>query len=438
MSTTPSNLQYQFKDYIKLVIPFILSTITTPLLGVVDTALVGHLPNPAFIAGIAIGTVIFNTIYWLFGFLRVSTTGFAAQALDNCLLLRSSLIRPLFIAIFLGLAFIIFQKLIFGASMHIIKPNQDVQHYADIYFSILIWGAPFVLINYVLVGWLMGISKIKAVLFLQVFINLLNILMAVIFVWWFHWDIKGVAFATLIAQICCTLVGIWFTYRYLPKSEQKVDLRSILSWQSLKGVILVNTNLMIRTICLLIVTNHFISIGSTFNTEVLATNAILFQVHYMMAYLFDGFANASSVFSGRAKGNKNIQLYNQTLRWSLQACIICPIILIAIWLTFDTTIIKLLTNQANIITLSLQYQYWLIIFPIVASGGLIYYGVFSGISYTTSIRDSMLLALLVWFVAQYIAVPIWGNQGLWLAYNLFSFGRSIFLIIWIKKSRAYI
>lgn len=437
MSST-SNLQYQFKDYIKLVIPFILSTITTPLLGVVDTALVGHLPNPAFIAGIAIGTVIFNTIYWLFGFLRVSTTGFAAQALDNCLLLRSSLIRPLFIAIFLGLAFIIFQKLIFGASMHIIKPNQDVQHYADIYFSILIWGAPFVLINYVLVGWLMGISKIKAVLFLQVFINLLNILMAVIFVWWFHWDIKGVAFATLIAQICCTLVGIWFTCRYLPKSEQKVDLRSILSWQSLKGVILVNTNLMIRTICLLIVTNHFISIGSTFNTEVLAANAILFQVHYMMAYLFDGFANASSVFSGRAKGNKNIHLYNQTLRWSLQACIICPIILIAIWLTFDTTIIKLLTNQTNIITLSLQYQYWLIIFPIVASGGLIYYGVFSGISYTTSIRDSMLLALLVWFVAQYIAVPIWGNQGLWLAYNLFSFGRSIFLIIWIKKSRAYI
>lgn len=437
MSST-SNLQYQFKDYIKLVIPFILSTITTPLLGVVDTALVGHLPNPAFIAGIAIGTVIFNTIYWLFGFLRVSTTGFAAQALDNCLLLRSSLIRPLFIAIFLGLAFIIFQKLIFVASMHIIKPNQDVQHYADIYFSILIWGAPFVLINYVLVGWLMGISKIKAVLFLQVFINLLNILMAIIFVWWFHWDIKGVALATLVAQICCTLVGIWFTCRYLPKSEQKVDLRSILSWQSLKGVILVNTNLMIRTICLLIVTNHFISIGSTFNTEVLAANAILFQVHYMMAYLFDGFANASSVFSGRAKGNKNIHLYNQTLRWSLQACIICPIILIAIWLTFDTTIIKLLTNQTNIITLSLQYQYWLIIFPIVASGGLIYYGVFSGISYTTSIRDSMLLALLVWFVAQYIAVPIWGNQGLWLAYNLFSFGRSIFLIIWIKKSRAYI
>lgn len=437
MSST-SNLQYQFKDYIKLVIPFILSTITTPLLGVVDTALVGHLPNPAFIAGIAIGTVIFNTIYWLFGFLRVSTTGFAAQALDNCSLLRSSLIRPLFIAIFLGLAFIIFQKLIFVASMHIIKPNQDVQHYADIYFSILIWGAPFVLINYVLVGWLMGISKIKAVLFLQVFINLLNILMAVIFVWWFHWDIKGVALATLVAQICCTLVGIWFTCRYLPKSEQKVDLRSILSWQSLKGVILVNTNLMIRTICLLIVTNHFISIGSTFNTEVLAANAILFQVHYMMAYLFDGFANASSVFSGRAKGNKNIHLYNQTLRWSLQACIICPIILIAIWLTFDTTIIKLLTNQTNIITLSLQYQYWLIIFPIVASGGLIYYGVFSGISYTTSIRDSMLLALLVWFVAQYIAVPIWGNQGLWLAYNLFSFGRSIFLIIWIKKSRAYI
>ena len=436
--SSTTNHQYQFKDYLKLVIPFILSTITTPLLGVVDTALVGHLPNPAFIAGIAIGTVIFNTIYWLFGFLRVSTTGFAAQALDDCLLLRSSLIKPLFIAIFLGLIFIIFQKLIFCASMHIIQPSQDVQHYADLYFSILIFGAPFVLINYVLVGWLMGISKVKAVLFLQVFINLLNIIMAMLFVWWMHWGIQGVAFATLIAQICCTLVGIWFIYRYLPNTKQKIDIKSILSWQSLKGVILVNTNLMIRTICLLTVTNHFISIGSTFNTEILAANAVLFQIHYMMAYLFDGFANASSVFSGRAKGNKNIQLYNQTLRWSLQACIICPIILIAIWLAFDTAIINLLTNQTEIITLSLQYQSWLMVFPIVAAGGLIYYGVFSGISYTSSIRDSMLLALLVWFIAQYFAVPVFGNNGLWFSYILFSLGRTLFLVIWIKQSKRYV
>lgn len=436
--SSTTNHHYQFKDYLKLVIPFILSTITTPLLGVVDTALVGHLPNPAFIAGIAIGTVIFNTIYWLFGFLRVSTTGFAAQALDDCLLLRSSLIKPLFIAIFLGLIFIIFQKLIFCASMYIIQPSQDVQHYADLYFSILIFGAPFVLINYVLVGWLMGISKVKAVLFLQVFINLLNIIMAMLFVWWMHWGIQGVAFATLIAQICCTLVGIWFIYRYLPNTKQKIDIKSILSWQSLKGVILVNTNLMIRTICLLTVTNHFISIGSTFNTEILAANAVLFQIHYMMAYLFDGFANASSVFSGRAKGTKNIQLYNQTLRWSLQACIICPIILIAIWLAFDTAIIKLLTNQTEIITLSLQYQSWLMIFPIVAAGGLIYYGVFSGISYTTSIRDSMLLALLVWFIAQYFAVPVFGNNGLWFSYILFSLGRTLFLVIWIKQSKRYV
>lgn len=432
------NKQYNFKNYLALVIPFIISTITTPLLGVVDTALVGHLPNPAFIAGIAVGAVIFNTIYWLFGFLRVSTTGFAAQALDNPILLRSSLIRPLFIAIFLGITFIVFQRVIFTASMQVIKPNEEVKHYADIYFSILIWGAPFVLINYVLVGWLMGMSKVKAVLFLQVLINLLNIFMAIIFVWGCHWDIQGVAFATLSAQIICTLLGIWFIYSYLPKTNQKTDLRSILTWQSLKGVILVNTNLMIRTICLLIVTNHFISIGSSFSTEVLAANAVLFQIHYLMAYLFDGFANASSVFSGKAKGTQNIDLYNQTLHWSLQACLICPIILIVLWFGFDTYIIKLLTNQSEIIEICLNYQYWLIIFPIVVSGGLIYYGVFSGISYTSSIRDSMIFALALWLISQYICVPIWGNDGLWFSYILFSFGRTLFLVIWIKKSKSYI
>lgn len=430
--------QYRFKNYLALVIPFIISTITTPLLGVVDTALVGHLPNPAFIAGIAVGAVIFNTIYWLFGFLRVSTTGFAAQALDDPILLRASLIRPLFIAIFLGIIFIVFQKVIFAASMQVIKPNDEVKHYADIYFSILIWGAPFVLINYVLVGWLMGMAKVKAVLFLQVLINLLNIVMAIIFVWQLHWNIEGVALATLSAQVICSLLGGWFIFSYLPKAEQKTDLRSILSWQSLKGVILVNTNLMIRTICLLIVTNHFIAVGSSFNTEVLAANAVLFQIHYLMAYLFDGFANASSVFSGKAKGTKDLTLYKQTLHWSLLACIICPIILIVIWFGFDTHIIKLLTNQSEIIAICLDYQYWLIIFPIVVAGGLIYYGVFSGISYTASIRDSMILALALWLISQYICVPIWGNDGLWLSYILFSLGRTLFLVIWINRSKQHI
>lgn len=435
---SPSIRQYSFKDYLALVFPFIISTITTPLLGIVDTALVGHLPNPAFIAGIAVGAVIFNTIYWLFGFLRVSTTGFAAQALDDPLLLRASLIRPIFIAIGLGVIFIILQKPIFKAAMSIIKPNAEVAYYANSYFFILIYGAPFVLINYVFVGWLMGMAKIKAVLFLQVLINLLNIIMAVIFVWGWHWDVKGVAFATLSAQIICTLLGVWFIYIYLPKTPNKTDLTQMLSWQSLKSVILVNTNLMIRTICLLCVTNHFISIGSSFNTETLAANAVLFQIHYLMAYLFDGFANASSVFSGKAKGARNIDLYNQTLRWSLFACIICPIILIIIWCGFDVTIIKLLTNQQVIIELCLQYQYWLIIFPIVVGGGLIYYGVLSGISYTSSIRDSMILALLVWLIAQYYLVPMWGNNGLWLAYILFSLARTLFLLIWLPKSKCYI
>lgn len=149
-------------------------------------------------------------------------------------------------------------------------------------------------------------------------------------VWCFHFDIQGVAFATLRAQVICMLLGVWFIGRYLPQSQQKTDLKSILSWQSLKGVILVNTNLMIRTICLLVVTNHFISIGSSFSTYVLVANAVLFQIHYLVSYLFDDFANASSVFSGKAKGTKNMVLYNQILRCSLQACVICPVLLIAI------------------------------------------------------------------------------------------------------------
>jgi MATE family multidrug resistance protein len=434
IGTAPAKTTMTYRLYIALVIPFIISTMTTPLLGAVDTALVGHLPNPAFIGGVAVGAIIFNTMYWLFGFLRVSTTGFTAQALNDPDKQRSALLRPLAMALVIGVVFIILQGPIFNAAIELIQPEQSVIVYADRYFTVLIWGAPFTLINYVVLGWLMGFAKTRAVILIQVFINLLNIILSIIFVWGFGLEVAGVATATLIAQISSTLMGFVLVKRYLPSSTENLNIRALLSPRAMKQILAVNADLMIRTVCLLAMTNHFIATGASFGTEVLAANAVLFQVQYIMAYAFDGFANASSVFSGKALGERNLPLYRRVLTYTLASSLAVSLLISAIWLAADSQIIALFTNQSEIIALCRQYSVWLTLFPICAALGLLFYGVFSGITYTAPIRNSMILSLLVWFISWFILVPAYGNDGLWAAFLLFSLGRSLFLLPWLPAS----
>ena len=426
-----------YRRYLALVIPFIISTMTTPLLGAIDTILVGHLSDTAYIAGVAVGTVIFNTLYWLFGFLRVSTTGFTAQALDDNTKLLEALLSPLIIALLLGFLFILLQKPIFYAAMQLIHPVAEVKQYASDYFYILIWGAPFTLTNYVCLGWLMGHKKVKAVLINQISINLLNIFLAILLVYVCKWQLIGLAFATLIAQIVVTFFCFILIKNYLNVKHDTIKLQKILTPLALKKVMLINSDLIIRTICLLIVTNHFISIGGSFGTDVLAANAVLFQIHYLIAYLFDGFANASSVYSGRAKGLYNVSLYRQVLHHSFISALCTSILLALVWWQYHLPIIALFTEHTNIINLCQQYQLWIMLFPLVGSYGIIFYGVFSGLTYTSPIRNSMLLALLSWFVAWHILLPTYGNHGLWICYLIFSLGRSLFLLPGLFTAKKY-
>ncbi|KAA8999397.1 MATE family efflux transporter [Affinibrenneria salicis] len=433
-SSAPARLSYG--SYLALVVPFVISTMTTPLLGAVDTALVGHLPDPACIAGVAVGAVIFSTIYWLFGFLRVSTTGYTAQALDDDALLTSALLRPLAIALFIGLTFVALQKPLFSMAMRLLQPEASVQGYAGEYFFILIWGAPFTLINYVCLGWLMGRLRTRAVLFNQIAINVINIVLALIFVRVLGWGVPGIASATLLAQIVGTLLGYVLIHRQLVPDRRAMAPGSLLSLRELKSIMLVNGDLMLRTVCLLIVTNHFIATGASLGTETLAANAVLFQIHYLIAYLFDGFANAASVFSGKARGAKDDGLYRQTLRHAALSSLWLALALALLWWWSGPTLIGLFTHQPALIALCLQYSAWLMLYPLCGAAGIIFYGVFTGITYTAPVRDSMILALLAWLAAWYFLVPHYGNHGLWMAYLAFSLGRSAFLLLWLPAARA--
>jgi multidrug resistance protein, MATE family len=423
------------RTYLTLAIPLTISTMTTPLLGAVDTAVVGQLSAPAYIAGVAVGTLIFNTLYWVFGFLRVSTSAFAAQANgasdpDQGVLALS---RPFLLALIVGMLFILLQWPIEHAALLVISPDADVSRFAVEYFRIRIWGAPFILMNYVILGWLMGMAKIKESLCLQILTNVLNMLLAILFVHVFSFDVQGVATATLIAEVTAFILGLFIILKVSPFKWKMPSVQALIDTNSTKRMFNVNKDLFIRTICLLVVINMFTAKGASFGTEFLAANAVLFQIHYIMAYFFDGFANASSILVGKAVGSNDKELFKKTLTLSRQWSIITAVIIASLYALFQKQVVGLFTNLPDVIELSLTYGVWLIIYPFVACFGLVLYGVFTGATEIAPVRNSMIYAMIVYIIIQITATPIWHNHGLWLAFIIYTMGRSGFLVMYTPQ-----
>ncbi|MGM0875698.1 MAG: MATE family efflux transporter [Bacillota bacterium] len=423
------------RSYLALAIPLTISTMTTPLLGAVDTAVVGQMPDPAYIGGVAVGTIIFNTMYWLFGFLRVSTSGFAAQAngANNDMQGILALTRPFLIAILVGISCIFLQVPIEHLSLNLMNPDFDVRTVASDYFSIRIWGAPFTLLNYVILGWLMGMSRIKVSLLLQVIMNLINIVLALLLVNVFSWGVSGVAIATLISEVTAFIIGLFIIWKVYPFKFKLLPLKEVFDHTSLKRMMIVNRDLFFRTLCLLTVFNLFTAQGASFGTEVLAANAVLIQIHYIMAYFFDGFSNASSILVGKAIGSMDEPLYKKTLILSCQWAALSSLFIAGIYYLCSDYIFLVFTRIPSVIDLANTYGIWLILFPFSASFGIILYGVFIGATEATFIRNSMILALVVYLIIHFLLVPHYNNHGLWLAFIVFSLGRSLFLAIYIPK-----
>jgi len=422
--------------FLSLALPLIFATITVPLLGAVDTAVVGQLPDPAYIGGVAVGTVIFNTIYWLFGFLRVSTSGFASQALGAGDDVQSSMafFRPVCIALIVGIAIILLQEPIFKLSVAFLGIQGNVKEVSSLYFHIRIWAAPFALMNYAVLGWLLGMEQIKATVLIQLLMNILNIVLAVVLVLFFNFGVAGVAIAALCAEVFAFLLGIILLIssgKMKNSLNRKELLGHLYDREPLQKMMLVNRDLFIRTVCLLAVFNIFTAKGAVYGEEILAANAILIQIHYIMAYFYDGLANAASILTGKAVGQKNSQLYKATVKksyfWSFAFSA-------AISLTFllsKDAVIPLFTVVEEVVAIAKQYDVWLVLFPLASSIGLVFYGIFAGASEAGLVRNSMLGSVAVFLLILFPSTLFWGNHGLWLSFIVFSLFRSILLILYM-------
>lgn len=425
------------REYLGLTVPFMLSTMTQPLMGAVNTAVMGQLPDPKYIAAVSLGAILFNNLYWLFGFLRVSTTGYAAQAFGAAdrELGTLAFFKPLVLALLISIACIVLQKPILEGYLAMIGAAPEVNALCREYYYILIWGAPLVLGNYVALGWLMGQTRVRASVFMQVSMNVLNMALSIWFVFGLHMDIVGVAFATLLSQLYGGVISVVLMYYYGEFDYKNLPWGELLDWRTFIGMLKVNVNLMIRTACLLTVNNIIAAVGASFGTVVLAANAVLLQLKDIMSYLIDGMANGAAIFSGRAVGAKSGAGLDAAIKMTFKWLVVLAVILMGVYAAGNEFFIRLFTNIDEVVAMAMTYNAFVLFYPVCAGIGMVLYGVFCGATRTAPVRNMMLLALAVFYLLQWQLVPKIGNSGLWLALLGFMAAQSVILLYYLKSLR---
>lgn len=303
------------------------------------------------------------------------------------------------------------------------------------YYNLLIWGAPMVLFNYVGLGWLMGQARIRASVGMQVSMNLLNCALSIYFVNYLHWGVEGVAWATLLCQIYGGIMAAVLMHIYGRFQYSKLPWRELLDWHQFIGMLKVNGNLMLRTMCLMTVNNILAAVGASFGTSMLAANAVLLQIKDIMSYLIDGMANGAAIFSGRAKGQGNRQLLDDTISITYKWLAVLSLLLMSVYHMWQGFFISIFTNLPDVLSLANEYSFYVTLYPLVSGIGMVLYGVFCGVTKTAPIRNMMFAALAVFYILEHLFVPWWGNDGLWLAYLGFFVSQSIILRICLKGLR---
>lgn len=427
------------RQILRLALPNIITNITIPLLGMVDMAVVGHMQGDTqytqtdYLSAIAIGTMIFNLVYWLFGFLRMGTGGFTAQAYGarNLKETTAILLRSCILAFAIAIILIVMQHPIGWVAMQMVGSSDTIKSLALEYFFIRIWAAPATLGMYAIKGWFIGMQNSKTPMMIAIFINLINILCSLLLVFTLDMKIQGVAWGTVIAQYSGLLIsGIfwWKCYRRLRKYAQwQYALHS--GWKLFFGV---NGNIFLRTLCLVAVTTYFTVASSNMPDPTLAVNTLLMQLFTLFSYLSDGFAYAGESLSGKFIGAKNHpslrKSINYLFRWGAGISIIFTLLY---WL-FGELLLKLLTDNSSVLSAASAFMPWVLFIPLCGFAAFLWDGIYIGATASKAIRNTMLVSTGLFF-AIYFSTTALGNHGLWLAFILYLFTRGIGL--WILSNK---
>ncbi|MFQ5660090.1 MAG: MATE family efflux transporter [Gammaproteobacteria bacterium] len=409
--------------------PLILSNISIALLGLVDTAVVGHLHQAYYLGAVAIGAVIFDFLYWGMGFLRMGTTGIVAQAHGKGYPdeMRSTLLHAVLIALVIALTILLLKKPIIDVGLHLIGGSAEVKLNARIYFMWAIWGSPAVLISITMFGWLLGMQNAKATLYIAITINIVNIILDVLFVFGLNMDVRGVALASVISEYSGMGMAAFLIVRELKRYPGMWRRNLILDARRLWGMILLNQNIFIRTVCLIFVFAFFTRQGARQGDLILAANAILINFQTLMALGLDGFANAAEALAGKAIGANNRQAFVNVVKAATAWSVCIAIGFSLFYGLIGGAIIDLMTSIDAVRTMTYTFLPWMVLSPLISVWCFLLDGIFIGATRAREMRDMMLIAtFLVFLPAWYFLQPL-GNNGLWLAFMLFFAARGLTL-----------
>lgn len=413
---------------LKIALPIVLSNATVPILGAVDTGVVGQMGLAAPIGAVGIGAVILAMLYWSFGFLRMGTTGLVAQAVGARDLPESGaiLMRALMIGAAAGLAFILLQVLIFRAALALAPASAEVEALAQSYLAIRIWGAPATIALYAVTGWLIAVERTRGVLVLQLWMNGLNIGLDLWFVLGLGWGVEGVAVATLIAEWSGLALGLWLCGGAFAGAQWR-DWGRIFDRTRLARMLQVNGDIMLRSILLQGAFATFLFLGADLGDVTLAANQVLLQFLEIAAYALDGFAFAAEAMVGAAVGARaRAQLRRAGLLASQWGVGGAALLGLAFWLA-GPAIIDVMTTSPEVRAAARDYLPWIAIAPLVGIASWMFDGIYIGATWTREMLRAMLWSVAIYAAALALLLPAWGNHGLWASLMVLNVARAVTL-----------
>ncbi len=406
------------KEILHIALPSIVSNITVPLLGLIDVTIVGHLGAAAYIGAIAVGGMLFNIIYWVFGFLRMGTSGMTSQAYgrnDDSEVMRL-LLRAVGVGVAIASVLLLLQWPIEQIVFALLNTTEEVERLATTYFRICIWGAPAVLGLYSFSGWFIGMQNSRYPMFIAITQNIVNILVSLALVYGLGMKIEGVALGTLVAQYAGLLMA------YLLWKHRYSTLRKHTNWQALfdreamSRFFRVNRDIFFRTLCLVAVTVFFTSAGAAQGEVVLAVNTLLMQLFTLFSYIMDGFAYAGEALAGKYIGANDRPALRRTVRQLFGWGIGLSLAFTLLYGAGGQSFLSLLTDEASVIAASESYFYWVLAIPLAGFSAFLFDGIFIGATATGLMLKSMLVASASFFALYYGLNGAMGNHALWLAF----------------------
>jgi MATE family multidrug resistance protein len=424
------------KYILKLSIPIFFANLAVPLVGIIDTSLMGNLEELSYLSATSIAANLFSMIFWSFGFLRMGTVGMVSDAFgqNNFKEITNILLRNLLFVLFLSLTLIILQNFILLLSLKIFSLSNDTSELFRQYFKIRIYSAPGELTIYIITGLFVGLQKTKISSLAVGFFSILNIILSIIFVTKYDLNIKGVAYGTLISAAITSLIFLVYTFWYLNKiSIINIDIRKLLNLKRIKEIFNINFNIFIRTILLTFSFLWFTYLASQIGEKFVAANAILINLVFLSAFILDAYAFSTEGIVGYSLGRKDLRLFKSIVKNSFILSSITGLMISILYLIIHEKIIFLMTDIYSIRVLSLDYSIWLILIPFISSFCFQFDGIFIGASQTKELKNAMIFSVFLYLIISSILVDYFSNTGIWISLCIFMVLRALSLFYYLDR-----